>query len=93
MNAVPDGSIAADIIDPHGIHLSDALPRLRGLARYSETHQAVFRRIEILAEISGTYRLLDLTEPSVREAVQRAESAKALFQSDAATDYDVGNVS
>jgi type III restriction enzyme len=90
---LPDGSIAADIIDPHGIHLSDALPRLRGLAEYAGTHQAVFRRIEIVAEVAGTYRLLDLTESSVREAVQKAESAKALFQSGTATDYRLGTIS
>jgi hypothetical protein len=62
---LPDGSIAADIIDPHGTHLGDAIPRLRGLASYAQTHQKVFRRIEVLAEIAGTFRLLDLTEPSV----------------------------
>ena len=90
---LPDGSIAADIIDPHGIHLGDALPRLRGLARYTEAHQTVFRRVEIVAEVVGTYRLLDLTEPLVREAVQKAESAKALFQSSAATDYHLAATS
>jgi type III restriction enzyme len=77
---LPDGSIAADIIDPHGIHLSDSIPRLRGLARYAETHHTLFRRIEIVAEIAGIYRLLDLTEPSVRESVQKADAAKALFE-------------
>jgi type III restriction enzyme len=87
---LPDGTIAADIIDPHGPHLGDALPRLRGLSRYAETHHTVFRRIEVLAAIGGAYRLLDLTEPSVREAIQRAESAKDLFQSGEATDYDLG---
>ena len=89
---LPGGSISADVVDPHGTHLSDALPRLRGLARYAEINQAVFRRIEVLAEIAGIYRLLDLTEPTVREAIQTAESAKALFQSGAATDYDLGDI-
>src|SRR5690606_6795677 len=46
-----DGSIAADIIDPHGHHLSDALPKLVGLAQYAETYSSTFRRIEAIAKI------------------------------------------
>jgi hypothetical protein len=33
-----DGSVVADIVDPHGLHLADALPKLQGLALYAETH-------------------------------------------------------
>lgn len=90
---LPDGSIAADIIDPHGTHLSDALPRLRGLARYAETNHTVFRRIEVVAEIAGKYHLLDLTQPSVRLAIQKAESARILYLSGAAQEYDLGGIS
>jgi len=39
-----DGSVVVDIVDPHGTHLADALPKLRGLAHYSETHPGVYRR-------------------------------------------------
>lgn len=84
---LPDGRIVADIVDPHGIQFSDALPKLKGLARYAEMNKEVFRRIEGVAEIGGTLRVLDLTEPSVREAIQKATSAKALYEGDKATEY------
>lgn len=84
---LPDGSVAADIVDPHGIHFSDALPKLKGLARYAEANKSVFRRIDAIAEIDGSYRLLDLTEASVRAAIQSATSAKALYESGIASDY------
>lgn len=86
---LPDGSIAADIIDPHGIQFSDALPKLRGLAAYAEANKSVFRRIEAVAEIDGAYLSLDVTEPLVREAIHKASSAKALYESKIATKYEV----
>jgi type III restriction enzyme len=44
-----DGTIVADIVDPHGHHLADSLPKLQGLARYAEANGAVYRRIEAVA--------------------------------------------
>ena len=82
-----DETIAADIIDPHGIHLSDALPKLKGLTKYAEEHQDTYRRIEAIAEVDGTYRVLDLTEESVRNAAAVATSAKELYLSKVAADY------
>lgn len=82
-----DGSIAADIVDPHGIQFGDALPRLQGLARYAEKHPGVYRRVEVVAQVGGKFRAIDLTEASVRAAVLAAETARALYESDAATDY------
>jgi type III restriction enzyme len=37
-----DDSIVADIVDPHGTHLSDALPKLKGLAAYAKRMRLVF---------------------------------------------------
>jgi type III restriction enzyme len=31
-----DGSVVVDLVDPHGHHLADALPKLRGLADYAD---------------------------------------------------------
>jgi len=84
---LPDARIVADIVDPHGIQFSDALPKLKGLARYAEMNKGVFRRIEGVAEVGGTLRVLDLTEPSVREAIDQATSAKALYESNIAAEY------
>jgi hypothetical protein len=85
----PDGGILADIVDPHGHHLADALPKLKGLARYAETSGAIYRRIEAIAEINGNYKLLDMKEERVRKAIFAASSAKGLFESSEAFDYVV----
>ncbi|MGJ8635990.1 MAG: hypothetical protein ACSHX5_04010 [Phycisphaerales bacterium] len=74
------GEIVADIVDPHGTHLADALPKLKGLARYAETHGQCFRRIEAIAEEGGKLRVLDLTRVDVRDAVSDAKMARSLFQ-------------
>ncbi len=84
---LPDGTIAADIVDPHGTQFSDALPKLNGLARYAEATDGVYRRIDAIAQIDGTYRVLDLTEESVRAAVGSASSVVELYRGEAAADY------
>lgn len=83
----PDGTIGASIVDPHGHHLGDALPKLRGLATYAEHHGDQYQRIDAVAKVDGTLRVLDLTEPSVRAAVASAEDVTSLYQGDHATDY------
>jgi len=82
-----NGKVVADIIDPHGFHLADALVKLQGLARYAETHAGVFRRIEAVAEQGGKMRVLDLTSANVRQAVKDATSAESLYKSAVAGDY------
>ncbi|MCI5050489.1 MAG: DEAD/DEAH box helicase family protein [Rickettsiales bacterium] len=82
---LPDGSIAADIVDPHGLHFSDALPKLKGLAQYAEANEGTFRRIEAAVFIDNECRILDLTEARVRQAVEEATSAKALYDSNVAS--------
>ena len=82
-----DGTIVADIIDPHGIHLADALPKLKGLARYAAANAASYRRIEAVAKVDENYRLLDLKEGNVRAAVEAATSARSLYSGEAGKDY------
>jgi hypothetical protein len=81
------GEIVADIVDPHGFHLADALPKLKGLARYAETHGHIYRRIEAVAKAGNKLRVLDLTRADVRQAVIGAESAEAVYKSAVAGDY------
>lgn len=85
----PGDTIVADIVDPHGIHLSDALPKLQGLAKYAEAYGGSYRRIEAVAKLedTGTYRVLDLTDAGVRHAIADANSAEALYRGEAAEDY------
>lgn len=82
-----DGTIAANIIDPHGHHMSDAIPKLRGMADFAESFSADYGRIETVAKVGDTLRVLDLTKPAVRQAVRAAHDAKTLYESDAAVNY------
>lgn len=82
-----DNSIFVDIIDPHGFHLSDALPKLIGLANYAKSHSQIYRRIQTIAEIEGKLKVLDLTDPKVRSEVYKAKSAKSLYASSIAQYY------
>jgi len=82
-----DGTAVADIVDPHGTQYSDALPKLQGLAQYAETYGTLYRRIEAVAEVKGTLRVLDLADAKVRKAVAEAEDAKHLYEGTLASDY------
>ena len=81
------GAVVADIVDPHGWHLADSLPKLKGLSRYAETNASLFRRIEAVAEVDGRYRMLDLTQPGVRDAVAAGASAKSIYLGPQGRDY------
>jgi type III restriction enzyme len=83
----PDGGVVADIVDPHGHHLADSLPKLHGLARYAEANGHLYGRIEAVSEVDGRYRVLDLQNEEVRDAVYAAASAKAVYQSKFAESY------
>lgn len=82
-----DGTIAASIVDPHGHHLGDALPKLRGLAAYAARHGQHYQRIDAVTKIGGSFRVVDLTEASVRAAVADATDAASLYQGAHAADY------
>ncbi len=83
-----DGTVATDIVDPHGLHLVDALPKLRGLALYAEIHGASYRRIESVAMVAGKLRVLDLQQAKVRNAIAEAKDANNLFNGLLANDYE-----
>ncbi|MEQ1795018.1 MAG: DEAD/DEAH box helicase family protein [Nitrospira sp.] len=85
--AQADGTVVADLVDPHGLHLADALPKLRGLALYAETHAKVYRRIESVAEAMGKLRVLDLANEKVRKGIAAAKDAASLFAGTLAKDY------
>ena len=82
-----NGEVAVDLVDPHGHHLSDALPKLKGLAQYAETHAEYYRRIEAVAEVDGAFKVLDLTEKGVRDKILGAETAKEVYVSVLANNY------
>jgi len=83
-----DGKVVADIVDPHGLYLADALPKLQGLALYAEAHPKAYRRIESVAEIKSKLRVMDLTRGDVRKAIADAKDAASLFVGGLASDYE-----
>lgn len=83
-------NVKVSIVDPHGFHLADALPKLRGLADFAERFGDQFHRIEAVAAMRDkdkTLRVLDFTDASVRQATRDANDAEALYVSGAASDY------
>jgi type III restriction enzyme len=82
-----NGKVIVDLVDPHGLHLADALPKLRGLALYAENHASAYRRVESVAKVKGKLRVLDLTRSDVRQKVAESHKASDLFAGTFATDY------
>ncbi len=87
--AMQDESIVADIVDPHGHYLADALPKLKGLAQYAATHGAAYRRIESVVEVSGKMRALNLTRGDVRDAIAQTTNLTSLYSGSLAQDYSL----
>jgi hypothetical protein len=83
-----EGAVVADIVDPHGFHLADSLPKLKGLSKYAETHSCMYRRIEAVAKIGNKMRVLDLTLADVRQVVLDAENTEAIYKGPSARDYE-----
>ena len=80
--------IKVSIVDPHSHHLADAVPKMRGLADFAAMYGGPFHRIESVSRMAdGTLRVLDLTDPQVRKAVEKNEDLKALYLCDLASDY------
>lgn len=84
-----DGALGVSLVDPHGAHLADALPKLQGLARFARNHGDQFVRIESIAEIGGVLRVLDLQREDVRAAVESFAGAQAtpLYEDSVAATY------
>lgn len=85
-------NVRVSIVDPHGFHLGDALPKLRGLANFTETYATEFHRIEAVAQTKDlSLRVLDLKDASTREAIRAATDAETLYVSSVASPYSSNN--
>lgn len=84
-----DGTIGAPIVDPHGIYLADALPKLKGLARSAEKYGDRFLRIDAVAELGKETGVLDMKDETVRLAVGTATGSDAehLYRSEVSAEY------
>ncbi len=83
-----NGNVKPSIIDPHGQHLEDAAPKLRGLAAYAAKHGGEYARIvAVILDGSGEYRMLDLTDPTIQTEVAKVKNRdhiETLFNSQGA---------
>ena len=80
------GTFRASIIDPHGTHLADAVPKLKGLAEYAAKHGDAYHRIQSIAEVGKRYLMLNLKDSGVRQAIETygGTDAEELFQDNGA---------
>lgn len=77
----PDGTVQANLVDPHGQYLADSLPKLLGLKDYTDRHGSDFQRIEAVAKTDqGGFRSLDIKDAEVRASIASATSAKSVFE-------------
>jgi len=84
-----DGVVRPSIVDPHGHHLEDSLVKLQGLAQFAEEFASDFYRIEAVSKVGTVLRILDLTEPMVREAlIAGKRSPMEFYESDIAVTYE-----
>jgi len=82
--------VRASIVDPHGTHLDDAVIKLRALAQFAQKFGDEFHRIEAVAQVGTTMKVLDMTKPAVREGVfHEGKTAAEFYESDFAADYIV----
>ncbi|MEQ8428474.1 MAG: DEAD/DEAH box helicase family protein [Gammaproteobacteria bacterium] len=80
-------NVKVSLVDPHGIHLGDSLPKLRGLAYFVEAYGDNFHRIESIAQLDNTLRILDLKDEKVRQAIKDADDVGRLYRSKVAGNY------
>ena len=74
------GRMARSIVDPHGIHQADALPRLKGYARYVEDFGNDWHRIWCVSDYKGEAMYLDMKDPEVLKTVSRAADAYECYR-------------
>ena len=67
------------IVDPHGIHLSDTLPKLRGVARYVEDFGDTYSRYWFVSDYKGQATYLDMKDPETRNVILEASDAYECF--------------
>lgn len=82
-----DGTIVADIVDPHGTQFSDSIPKLKGLVHYVESSGEHYRRVDAVAKVGEVYKVLDLKEAKVQHAIASATSISELYGSTIASNY------
>ncbi len=83
-----NGSITADIIDPHGTQFGDALSKMQGLAKYIQNNPNVYRRVLVCAELDNQFLCIDLSNAKARKAVAEVISVHDMYRSEFVQKYE-----
>jgi type III restriction enzyme len=78
-----DGDLVPSLVDPHGIHQSDTVPKWQGLADYAESHGDAYQRIDAVMKTDGTdaqLLRLDMKDPTVRAGIRAATTSNDVLQ-------------
>lgn len=75
-------TVRPSIVDPHGSHLGDAMPKLIGLADYADQHAGTFLRIQSITQIGNRVMCIDMTDSHTRDVVRAAKSISEIFEDD-----------
>ena len=78
-----NGQVRGSIVDPHSYHLADAKPKLLGLCRFVEAYPGEYHRVEAVAKVDKEFRVLNINDASVREAIRHADDAEEVFRNEA----------
>ncbi len=68
------------VVDPHGLHLADTLPKLRGVAKYVEDFGDTFYRYWFVSDYKNQAMYLDMKDPEVRSVIFSAADAYECFE-------------
>lgn len=65
------GVIHPSIVDPHGAHLGDALPKLKGYVEYLREFPDIFTQVLSVTDIAGSdeYRFLNLLDKATQDEI------------------------
>lgn len=74
------GEVLPSVVDPHGLHLADTLPKLRGIAKYVEDFGEIFARYWFVSDYKKQAMYLDLKDPEVRKLITSASDAYECFE-------------
>ena len=67
------------IVDPHGLHLADTMPKLKGIARYVEDFGESFSRYWFVSDYKGQATYLDMKDAETRAVIGTASDAYECF--------------
>lgn len=67
------------VVDPHGLHLADTMPKLKGIARYVEDFGESFSRYWFVSDYKGQATYLDMKDAETRAVIGTASDVYECF--------------